>query len=194
MKSKLSQCQVHMLANVVSKDNTLRFFADGQAVLNLDVLTKKIWHNAQGEAQSKDDYFTVRLLGNVAQSLTESVAAGDSIYLQGALSKVIEAQQVTLMKKPNKLYWNQAYHQGPVTEMKMLTSVNNSQYLQLEVGTDSNALSVNLRGKTAQLLQNQLQVGQHIVVEGALASRSVKLAKGYERQIWLDGHTAVITS
>ncbi|WP_158587094.1 single-stranded DNA-binding protein [Motilimonas pumila] len=194
MKSNLSQCQVNMLANVVSKDNTLRFFADGQAVLNLDVLTKKSWQNGQGETQSKDDYFSVRLLGEVAQSLLAPVAAGDSVYLQGSLNKVIDAKQMTLVKKPNKLYWNRAYHQGEVTAIKTLTSVNNSAYLQLAVGTDSDALQVNLRGKTASIMQNQLQLGQHIIVEGALASRSVKTNNGYDRQVWLDGHTAVTTS
>ncbi|MCE0558452.1 MULTISPECIES: single-stranded DNA-binding protein [unclassified Motilimonas] len=190
MNNQVLGCQVNLLGNVVSKQNTVRYFADGKAVLMLDLVVKKSWKTAQGELKSHDTFVTVRVLDSLAEQIAKQVQAGDALFVQGRLGKYIEVAQLQWADK-NKLFWNQVYCSGVVSQIERLKSVSDADYLKLVLQLEQTTLEVNLRGKTAELMLDKLTEQQSLLVEGALGSKSVKTASGYERQYWIDGHTCV---
>ena len=183
-------CQVNLLGNVVSKQNTVRYFADGKALLLLDLVVKKTWKSPQGELKNHDTFMTVRVLDRLAEQIATKVQPGDALFVQGGLGKYMDVVHLQWADK-NKLFWNQVYCSGVVTQIEQLKSVNDADYIKLTLQLEPHTLEVNLRGKTAELMRDKLSLHQTLLVEGALGSKSIKTAHGFDRQYWLDGHTCV---
>lgn len=190
MKEQKLACQVTVLGQLVSKQNTVRYFADGTAILLLDIVVKKSWQTAQGEQKSQDTFLTVRVLDQLAQTVATGLQAGDAIFVQGMLGKYLDATQIRSAGK-NKLYWNQAYCSGEVVKIDHLKTVNDVDYTKVQLQLDHHIMEVNLRGKTAQLMREKLTLQSQLLVEGAIGSKSTKVNDGFERHYWLDGHTCI---
>lgn len=190
MKDQKLACQVTLLGHLVSKQNTVRYFADGTAILLLDMVVKKTWTTAQGEQKIQESFFTVRALDQLAQEVALGLQAGDAIFVQGMLGKYLDATQIRIAGK-NNLYWNQAYCCGEVVKIEHLKTVNDLDYTKVHLQLEHHQMEVNLRGKTAQLMRDKLSLQSHLLVEGAISSKSTKVKDAFERHYWLDGHTCV---
>ncbi len=190
MKEQKLACQVNVLGQLVSKQNTVRYFADGKAILLLDIVVKKTWQTAQGEMKNQDTFLTIRVLDQLAETIAMDLQPGDAIFVQGWLGKYLDASQIRHAGK-NKLYWNQAYCCGEVIKIDHLKTVNDLDYTKVQLQLEHHLMDINLRGKTAQLMRDKLSLQSLLLVEGAIGSKSTKVNDGFERQYWLDGHTCI---
>ncbi|MGB0833094.1 MAG: single-stranded DNA-binding protein [Psychrobium sp.] len=201
-----------LLGNIVSKHNQIRYFADGTAMLPLEVITKRKWRDAQGTWQEHSNYFSVTLLGQDAEDAVANAQAGQGIYVraqirqlqsQSAQSKdTLQAQQVKLMPKSTAINWNQAHLVGTVVKRsELVQTINGVDLLTLELDVsniDDKTIhtEVKLKGATAKYIANQLSQDNAptmALVEGVLSGQSKKVGDSFSHQYWVEGHTCVLS-
>ncbi len=202
---------VVLLGNIVSKHNQIKYFADGTAMLPLEVITKRKWRDAQGTWQESSNYFSVTLLGVNAENASLHAQAGQGIYVrahirqlqhQAATSKdTLQADQVKLLPKSTSINWNQAHLVGTVvSHSSLVQTINGVDLLNLELdvsGNDDKTIHTNvkLKGATAKFISNQLAQNDGPVIamiEGALSGQSQKVDDTFTHQYWVEGHTCVL--
>jgi|GEM_PF-2320263 len=203
-----------LLGNIVSKNNTLKYFADGKAILSLQLLTKRKWRDSAGKWQEFASYFNVTVLGAMAESIAKQAKPGLGLYVRaqlrektiagGKISGVLEANSVQLIDKASSVNWNQAHINGRlVSHSGLVQTINGQALITLNVnigeGADKEQLvEVKLKGATARLVSSQLEEGMdsktNVLVEGSLNSQSKKMNDEFTHQYWIDGHTCVLAS
>lgn len=200
-----------LLGNIVSKHNQIKYFADGTAMLPLEVITKRKWRDAQGNWQEHSNYFSVTLLGNDAENVSMHALAGQGIYVRAHIRQsqhqntqhkdTLQADQVKLLPKSTSINWNQAHLVGTVvSHSPLVQTINGVDLLNLELdvsGNDDKTIhtQVKLKGATAKFISSQLSQNDGPIlamIEGALSGQSTKTSDGFSHQYWLEGHTCVL--
>lgn len=201
-----------LLGNIVSKHNQIRYFADGTAMLPLEVITKRKWRDSQGTWQEHSNYFSVTLLGNDAENAVANASAGQGIYVRAQIRQLqsqattgkdtLQAQQVKLIPKSTAINWNQAHLVGTVVKhSELVQTINGIDLLTLELDVsnlDDKTIhtEVKLKGATAKYIANQLSQENAptiAMVEGALSGQSKKVGDSFNHQYWVEGHTCVLS-
>ena len=208
---QLNDNHIVLLGNIVSKNNQLKYYADGTAILTLQVITKRRWRNAQKQWQEHSNYFSVTILGKDAEQIAQEVAAGDGIYCRAAIRQhgkqnlnqdTLQVSQVRLIKKPSALNWNQAHVCGEILRSSdLVQTINGQDLLTLvidisEGDAKSIELEVKLKGAAAKLVASQIGESdgvQFALIEGALNGQSKKVGETFSHQYWVEGHTCLIT-
>jgi len=203
-----------LLGNIVSKDNTLKYFADGKAVLSLQLLTKRKWRDSAGKWQDFASYFNITALGPQAEQLSHSAKSGLGLYVRAQLREktlaggnvvgVLEAQSIKLIDKACSVNWNQAHINGQlVSHSPLVQTINGQDLITLSVNISDSLdkqqlVDIKLKGATAKLiasqLTNELNGDISVLVEGSLSSQSKKIADEFTHQYWIDGHTCVLSN
>lgn len=203
-----------LLGNIVSKQNTLKYFADGKAVLSLQLLTKRKWRDASGQWQEFANYFNVTVLGQQAEMLAKGAKPGLGLYVRAQLREktlrngnvvgVLEAQSVKLIDKASSVSWNQAHINGRlISHSALVQTINGQDLITLSINISESMekeqlVDVKLKGATAKLIASQLTdqaSGQvDVLVEGSVSSQSKKIADEFTHQYWIDGHTCVLSN
>lgn len=200
-----------LLGNIVSKHNQIKYFADGTAVLSLEVITKRKWRDAQGTWQEHSNYFNVTLLGDNAENASRDAQAGQGIYVRahirqlqqqaGTSKDTLQAEHVKLLPKSSTINWNQAHLAGTVvSHSPLVQTVNGIDLLTLELDVSSIHdktihTEVKLKGATAKFIASQLTQNDGPVIamiEGALSGQSKKVDDVFTHQYWVEGHTCVL--
>lgn len=200
-----------LLGNIVSKHNQIKYFADGTAMLSLEVITKRKWRDAQGSWQENSNYFSVTLLGDNAEKASRDAQAGQGIYVRahirqlqqqaGASKDTLQAEHVKLLPKSTSMNWNQAHLVGTVvSHSPLVQTVNGIDLLTLELDVSSIDdktihTEVKLKGATAKLIASQLAKNEGptiAMIEGALSGQSKKIGDEFSHQYWVEGHTCVL--
>ncbi len=193
--------QANLLGNVVSKENTVRYYSDGTASVVIDLLVKQKWQSGQGQAKEKSYYYRILLKGPLAELVGSEVKAGDSLYVRVSLANVKDrpglllAQFAQLVPKPAKLYWNKVHLSGRLKESgELRDSLGNKPMLQLKLdnGIEKSVIPVTLRGYGAQLAAKELAPGKNVLVEGSLQSKSIKLEESYLQEYWIEGFSCLV--
>ena len=202
--------QLTLLGAVVSKDNEVRYFADGTALLVLDLVHKRQWKAADGSKRESACYYQVQLTGSLAEAVGREVKPGLSLYVRGQLrqkaeggAQYVQAERAQLVPRPGKLFWNQAYLVGTVASCEgLVSSVNNKPMLPLTLTTEYRSpgaksaqeipVDVKLWGYAATLTAREIEVGRTILLEGALLSKSYQEEGQYHQRYWLDAHSAIL--
>ena len=202
--------QLTLLGAVVSKDNEVRYFADGTALLVLDLVHKRQWKTADGSKRDSACYYQVQLTGALAETIGREVKPGLSLYVRGQLrqkteggAQFVQAETAQLVPRPGKLFWNQAYLVGTVASCDgLVASVNNKPMLPLILTTHycqpgakaGQAISVEVKlwGYAATLTAKEIEVGRTILLEGTLLSKSFQEQGRYQQHYWLDAHSAML--
>lgn len=201
-----------LLGNIVSKHNQIRYFADGTAMLPLEVITKRKWRDKQGTWQDQSNYFSVTLLGQDAENAVANAMAGQGIYVRAQIRQLqsqstqskdtLQAQQVKLMPKSTAINWNQAHLVGTVVKRsELVQTINGVDLLTLELDVsniDDKTIhtEVKLKGATAKYIANQLSQDNPptmAFVEGVLSGQSKKVGDSFSHQYWVEGHTCVLS-
>lgn len=201
-----------LLGNIVSKHNQIKYFADGTAILPLEVITKRKWRDSQGAWQEHSNYFSVTLLGRDAENVANNAHAGQGIYVRahirqlqhpsGPSKDTLQVEHVKLLEKSTAINWNQAHLVGTVVSHSTLVqTINGVDLLTLELDVSNNDdktihTQVKLKGATAKLISNQLDKAQGAtiaMIEGALSGQSKKVGDSFSHQYWVEGHTCVIS-
>ncbi|MDP2561677.1 single-stranded DNA-binding protein [Psychrobium sp. 1_MG-2023] len=202
-----------LLGNIVSKQNLLKYYADGTASLTLDVITKRKWRDQQGQWQESSSYFNVTVLGECAEQLAQGANAGQGIYIraairqrtnkQGVNNDTLEVLQAYLTKKSTALNWNQAHVCGGlVSQSGLVQTINGIDLITVVIDIAEQAdksipIEVKLKGAAAKLVANQLEEladGQtvRLLVEGSLSGQSKKINEQFVYQYWIEGHTCLV--
>lgn len=74
-----------MLVGNLGRDAELRYTAGGAAVASLSLATSESWLNKNKERQEKTEWHRIVLWGKTAESLSEYLTKGKSIYVEGRL-------------------------------------------------------------------------------------------------------------
>jgi len=203
-----------LLGNIVSKQNTLKYFADGKAVLSLQLLTKRKWRDSAGQWQEFSSYFNVTVLGKSAEALAQQAKPGLGLYVRaqlrektikgGSISGVLEANSVQLIDKASSVNWNQAHINARlISRTPLVQTINGQALITLSVNISDTVdkeqlVDVKLKGATAKLVASQLEDGisdgVNVLVEGSLNSQSKKIDEEFSHQYWIDGHTCVLSN
>jgi len=200
-----------LLGNIVSKHNQIKYFADGTALLPLEVITKRKWRDGQGTWQEHSNYFSVTLLGNDAENAARNAQAGQGIYVRAHIRQLqhqsgpnkdtLQAEQIKLLPKSTAINWNQAHLVGTVVSHSALVqTINGVDLLNLELDVSNFAdktihAEVKLKGATAKLIASQLAKSEGptiAMIEGALSGQSKKTGDTFSHQYWIEGHTCVL--
>ncbi|NRA71510.1 MAG: single-stranded DNA-binding protein [Gammaproteobacteria bacterium] len=207
-----SDNHIILLGNIVSKDNQLKYFASGTAILELEIITKRKWRNSQGESQEISHYFGITFVGDLAQSIAKDAKAGQGIYIRanyrqphsssGVVNDRIEAQFAKIIDRSTSLHWNQAHVVGQVTEWSSLAqTIAGQDLLTLKIALANSdsaeaSVEVKLKGSAAKYTYQQLSdhPGTNIsaFIEGSLASQSKKSVSGFNHHYWVDAKTCLI--
>ncbi|UPW20461.1 single-stranded DNA-binding protein [Agarivorans sp. TSD2052] len=197
----ICRSNIELLGNLVTKDITLRYFSDGTAITQFEMLVKK---KTKSTGKEQVEVFQITARGEQAERLKSYAKAGDGVVLKGRLKNqkdsngkivsAIEAEQLSFVGAPSVLYWNKVTLVGEIANKSSLRkSVNNQSYLKLQLITDSNdaqhLVNCNLWAYPAELVAKQAELGDKLVVEGAL-----KKAFSDDRlisPILIDGHTCL---
>lgn len=197
----ICRSSVEILGNIVSKDITLRYFSDGTAITQFEVLFKR---KPKGSGKEQVEVFQLNARGEQAERIKQYAKAGDGVVIsghlknqkdsKGAISSAIEVEQVSFVGAPSQLYWNKVTLVGEIVEKSSLRkSINNQSYLKLQVSTDQSdqqhVVNCNLWAYPAELIDKQAEVGDKLVLEGAL-----KKAFAEDKAIspiLVDGHTCL---
>lgn len=211
----MSQLDNHviLLGNVVSKDNPLKYFADGTAMLSLQLLTKRKWRDGQGKWQEFASYFNVTVLGHDAEELAHKKLTGQGLYVRGQLrqkhlkngdiASVIETVTVKALGKASAVNWNQAHICGELqSHTALVQTINGSELITLNVvisepDDKEQIVEVKLKGAVAKFVASQLTEHEgsiSVLAEGAVASQSKKMDQEFVHQYWVDGHTCVLSA
>lgn len=201
-----------LLGNIVSKNNQIKYFADGTALLPLEVITKRKWRDGQGTWQEHSNYFSVTLLGSDAENAARNAQAGQGIYVRAHIRQLkhepgqnkdtLQAEHIKLLPKSTAINWNQAHLVGTVVSHSALVqTINGVDLLNLELDVsnlDDKTIhtQVKLKGATAKLIANQLinNEGPTIaMIEGALSGQSKKIGDTFSHHYWIEGHTCVLS-
>lgn len=203
-----------LLGNIVSKDNTLKYYADGKAVLSLQLLTKRKWRDGQGQWQEFANYFNVTLLGEEAELIASQAKPGIGLYVRAQLREkslktgettgVLQAHSVKLIDKASSVNWNQAHLHGQlVSQSQLVQTINGQDLITLSVNLSSASdktqlVDVKLKGAAAKLVASQIgndfSGPVSVLVEGSLSSQSKKSGENFTHQYWIDGHTCVLSN
>lgn len=203
-----------LLGNIVSKQNTLKYFADGSAVLSLQLLTKRKWRDSNGLWQEFANYFNVTVLGHQAELLAKAAKPGLGLYVRaqlrektlsnGTVAGVLEAQSVKLIDKASSVNWNQAHLNGKlVAHSALVQTITGQDLITLSINISESVekeqlVDVKLKGATAKLVASQLGGDNNteidVLVEGSVSSQSKKVADEFTHQYWVDGHTCVLSN
>ena len=207
-----SDNHIVLLGNIVSKDNQLKYFASGQAILELEIITKRKWRNAQGEFQEISHYFGITLVGDLAQQIAKDAKAGLGIYIHALYRQPrtnspvnndrLEASFAKIITKPTSLHWNQAHVVGRVVEFSdMAQTISGQDLLSLKIElpsltTEPSFIEVKIKGSAAKFTFGQLNdlngSQADAFIEGSLASQSKKTDKGFTHHYWIDAKTCLI--
>ena len=203
--------QIVLLGNIVSKNNQLKYYADGTAILTLQVITKRKWRNAQQKWQEHSNYFSVTILGTDAEMVAREAVAGDGIYCRASIRQhskhniskdTLQVSQVRMIKKSTALNWNQAHVCGQILRSSDLgQTITGQDLLTLvldisEIEDKAVEIEVKLKGATAKLVASQLaqsSTGQYALIEGALNGQSKKVGETFSHHYWVEGHTCLVT-
>jgi len=208
-----SDNNIVLLGNIVSKDNQLKYFADGMAVLELEIITKRKWRNNQGEKQELAHYFGITLIGELAQQIALDAKAGQGIYVRAlyrqprAKSPIandrLQASFAKIVDHSTSLHWNQVHAVGQVVEWSsMAQTISGQDLLTIKVALsqlnqDACVLEVKLKGAAAKFTYQQLNDKQqqpcNAFIEGSLASQSTKQDSGFVHHYWVDAKTCIIS-
>lgn len=206
-----SDNHIVLLGNIVSKDNQLKYFANGTAILELEIITKRKWRNNKGELQEISHYFGITLVGDLAQQIAQDVKAGQGIYIRALyrqprnqspiLNDRLEASFAKLIDRPTSLHWNHANVVGRVVEWSsMAQTISGQDLLSVKVAladNDDSNVEVKLKGSAAKYTYQQLSDKTdspcYAFIEGSLASQSKRLSEGFSHQYWIDARTCLIS-
>ena len=207
-----SDNHIVLLGNIVSKDNQLKYFASGQAILELEIITKRKWRNTQGELQELSHYFGVTLIGELAQKIAATAKAGQGIYLRALYRQPrsksasnndrLEAHFAKMVDRGTSLHWNQAHVVGTVVEWSaMAQTISGQDLLTLKISiaaqdAEASYVEVKLKGSAAKFTYQQLKELDGAIadafIEGSLASQSNKTDQGFNHHYWIDAKTCLI--
>ncbi|WP_432461112.1 MULTISPECIES: single-stranded DNA-binding protein [unclassified Agarivorans] len=198
----LCRSDIELLGNIVTKQVTLRYFSDGTAITQFDLLVKK---KTKPPAKERVDVFTVTARADEAERLKQYAKAGDGVVVKGRLRyqkdsegriiSAIEAEQLSFIGAPTQLYWNKLTLVGQLLSKSSLRqSVNNQSYLKLQLATDdaepAQLTSCNLWGYPAELVDKQSNVGDKLVIDGSLKKAFAEDL--LISPVLVDGHTCVL--
>src|ERR1700750_2930023 len=74
-----------ILVGNLGRDAELRYTPGGAAVATLNMATTETWNDKSGQRQEKTEWHRVVFWGKVAESLTEYLAKGKQVYIEGRL-------------------------------------------------------------------------------------------------------------
>ncbi|NRA55200.1 MAG: single-stranded DNA-binding protein [Gammaproteobacteria bacterium] len=208
-----SDNNIVLLGNIVSKDNQLKYFADGTAILELEIITKRKWRNSAGEKQELAHYFGITLIGDLAQQIALDAKAGQGIYVRAlyrqprAKSPIandrLQANFAKIVDHATSLHWNQAHAVGQVIEWSsMAQTISGQDLLTIKLALPQSAqetcvLEVKLKGAAAKFTYQQLndknKTSCNAFIEGSLASQSTKQEQGFVHHYWLDAKSCIIS-
>lgn len=208
-----SDNHIVLLGNIVSKDNQLKYFANGTAILELEIITKRKWRNNQGELQELSHYFGITLVGELAQQIAEDAKAGQGIYIRAVyrqprsqspiINDRLEANFAKIIDRPTSLHWNQAHVVGRIVEWSsMAQTISGQDLLTVKVALpnsdrDDSNVEVKLKGSAAKFTYKQLtdkgSTPCHAFIEGSLASQSKRVAAGFSHHYWIDARSCIIS-
>jgi single-strand DNA-binding protein len=74
-----------ILIGNLGKDPEVKYTQSGTAVANLSVATNDVWTDKAGQKQEKTEWHRVVVWGKQAQVISEYLAKGKQIYVEGSL-------------------------------------------------------------------------------------------------------------
>lgn len=74
-----------ILVGNLGRDAELRYTPGGAAVATLNLATTEVWNDKQGQKQEKTEWHRVVVWGKQAQVISEYLAKGKQIYVEGSL-------------------------------------------------------------------------------------------------------------
>lgn len=74
-----------MLIGYVGQAPTLRYFQQGDAVLNLSIATNESWKDKQGEVQERTEWHQLVLYKKLAELAAKYIKKGSRLYVEGKL-------------------------------------------------------------------------------------------------------------
>ena len=69
----------------LGQDPEARYTPQGTAVTNLSVATNESWKNQSGETQEKTEWHRVVMYGKMAETASEYMKKGQTVYVEGRL-------------------------------------------------------------------------------------------------------------
>jgi single-stranded DNA-binding protein len=192
---------VELLGNIVTKEFTLRYFSDGTAITQLEVIVKK---KTKASNKEQVEVFQLCARGEQAERIKRYAKTGDGVVIKaqlktqkdpaGKILSALEIEHINFVGAPSQLYWNRISLVGEiVAKSRLRKSVNNQDYIKLQLLTDakdaSHRVNCNLWAYPAQLIDKDAQIGDKLAVEGSLKS-----AFADDQQvspILVDGHTCL---
>ncbi|MDO6687799.1 MULTISPECIES: single-stranded DNA-binding protein [unclassified Agarivorans] len=197
----ICRSNIEILGNLVTKDVTLRYFGDGTAITQFEVLVKK---KTKSSAKEQIEVFQITVRGEQAERLKSYAKAGDGVVINGRLRNqrdsageivsAIDAEQLSFVGGPTQLYWNKATLIGEIAHASTLRkSVNDQSYIKLQLATDlsdtQHRVNCNLWAYPAELIAKKAKLGDKLVVEGSLKKAFADDQK--VSPILVDGHTCL---
>lgn len=77
----------------LGQDPEMRYTPAGKAVTNISVATDRTWLNADGERQKETTWWRIAFWGKSAETINKFFGKGDTIYVEGRLSKEIKVYE-----------------------------------------------------------------------------------------------------
>lgn len=74
-----------MLIGHIGQEPQLRYFPDGDAILNLSIATHEQWKNKKGETVERTEWHKIVLYRKLAEIAAQYVKKGSKLYIEGKL-------------------------------------------------------------------------------------------------------------
>ena len=127
-----------ILIGNLGKDPEVKYTQNGTAVANLSVATNDVWTDKAGQKQERTEWHRVVVWGKQAQVISEHLAKGKQIYVEGSLqtrswddrdgnkryTTEIRAARVLMLGRADG---PRTQSEGPAPEVEMVSDVTDEE-------------------------------------------------------------------